>query len=323
VDSRRGDVRESGIRAGGPRAGGERAGATRVGLAVLTASCAVVLVAPLLVNDRPIVARGTSGRLVFPALRAGDGVRSGSDEVALLWPPFRRSWRDVDLAESLQPPSGRHPFGTDLLGRDLMARMVHGARVSLGVGVGATLLALGLGIILGGAAGLRGGGTDLLLSRVIETLSCFPPFILAVALQAVGGGGIGSMVLAIAVGRTAAAARFARTEAVRWRGTGVWVAARAAGASRSRAAARHLLPLVAGPLAVQAAFGVIHAIVLESSLSFLGLGVPAPIPSWGSILAEGRGSLEIAWWPVLFPCVGLALTLAVLSWAGERISSST
>jgi peptide/nickel transport system permease protein len=273
------------------------------------------------VNDRPIAARDSGGRIVFPALRAGGGPTGPSYERALLWPPIRRSWRDVDLAATLEPPSGRHPFGTDLLGRDLMARILRGAQVSLVVGCGATLLALLFGIILGGAAGLHGGRLDLLLARVIETLSCFPPFILALALQAVGGGGVGAIVLAIAVGRTAAAARFARSESIRWRGTGVWVAARAAGASRPGAAVRHLLPLVSGPLAVQAAFGVTHAILLESSLSFLGLGVPAPVPSWGAILAEGRGSLDVAWWPVLFPCLGLALTLAALAWAGERLST--
>jgi len=301
------------------RRDGAPAGA-RAGIAILTACAALALLAPLLVNDRPIVARDPTGRIIFPALRAGRGVASGSGDVALLWPPIRRSWRDVDLAATLQPPSARHPCGTDLLGRDLMARMLHGARISLAIGFGATLLALGLGIVLGGAAGLRGAGTDLLLSRVIEALSCFPPFILAMALQAVGGGGIGAMVLAIAIGRTAAAARFARSETIRWRGTGIWVAAHAAGASRPGAALRHLLPLVSGPLAVQAAFGVTHAILLESSLSFLGLGVPAPLPSWGAILAEGRGSLDVAWWPVVFPCLGLALTLAGLSWAGDRIS---
>jgi len=299
----------------------DRRGA-RAGIAVLAAGCAVALLAPLLVNDRPIMARNRTGRIIFPALRADRGVAPRSGDEPLLWPPIRRSWRDVDLAATLQPPSARHLFGTDLLGRDLMARMLHGARISLAVGLGATLLALGLGIILGGAAGLRGAGTDLLLSRAIETLSCFPPFILVMALQAVGGGGLGAMVLAIAIGRTAAAARFARSETIRWRGTGVWIAARAAGASRPGAALRHLLPLVSGPLAVQAAFGVTHAILLESSLSFLGLGVPAPVPSWGAILAEGRGSLDVAWWPTVFPCLGLALTLAALSWAGERLSSA-
>jgi peptide/nickel transport system permease protein len=158
---------------------------------------------------------------------------------------------------------------------------------------------------------------------VIETLSCFPPFILSLALLAVGGGGVGGMIVAIALGRTAAAARFARSESIRWRGTGFWTAARAAGTSRAGAAVRHLLPLVRGPLAVQAAFGVAHAILLESTLSFLGLGLPAPMPSWGAILSEGRGSLDVAWWPVVFPCLGLAATLAALSWAGERLASSS
>jgi peptide/nickel transport system permease protein len=275
------------------------------------------------VNDRPIVARDGHGRLVFPALAAGGAPADALDERPLLWPPIRSSWRDVDLSATLEPPSARHPLGTDRLGRDLMARLVRGAQVSLVVGFGATLMAMAFGMILGGAAGLGSGRLDLLLARVIETLGCFPPFVLALALQAVGGGGLGGIVLAIAAGRTAAAARFARSETIRWRATGVFVAARAAGASGPAAAARHLLPLLSGPVAVQAAFGVTHAILLESSLSFLGLGVPAPLPSWGSILAEARGSLDVAWWPVFFPCLGLALTLAVLSWAGERLSSAS
>jgi peptide/nickel transport system permease protein len=290
-------------------------------LAVLGVATGLTLLTPLVVNDRPIAARDPGGRLVFPFLEREDRPGAPSYERVLVWAPIRQSWREVDLTSTLEAPSVRHPFGTDGLGRDLLARVLSGARVSFTVGFGATALALLFGVLLGGTAGLYGGRIDLVLARVIETLSCFPPFILALALQAVGGGGVGGMVLAIALGRTAAAARFARSESIRWRGTGVWTAARASGNSRPAAALRHLLPLASGPLAVQAAFGVAHAILLESTLSFLGLGVPAPTPSWGAILAEGRGSLGVAWWPVLFPCLGLALTLAALSWAGDRLAS--
>ena len=279
------------------------------------------LVAPLLVDDRPIVARSADGSLTWPALQGTSW--NETEGRPLLHAPFRASWRAVHLDEALQPPSRRHPFGTDALGRDLLARVLHGARLSVLVGLGATALAMGAGILLGGTAGLRGGWTDLALSRLIETLASFPPFILAMALVAVRGGGVGSIIVAIGVGRTASAARFARAEVLRWRSTGVWLAARASGSSRSRAALHHLLPLAADHLSIQAAFGVAQAILLEGGLSFLGLGVPAPYPSWGSILAEGRSTLEVAWWPVLIPTLGLAAVLAWLIRAADSPARPT
>lgn len=286
----------------------------RPAIALMTLTGAA-LVAPLLVDDRPIVARRPDGTLAWPVLHGE--AWNASEGRPLVQAPFRVSWRAVHLEEALQPPSRRHPFGTDALGRDLFARVLHGARLSILVGLGATALAIGAGVLLGGTAGLRGGWTDLVLSRLIETLAAFPPFILAMALVAVRGGGVGSMIVAIGVGRTASAARFARAEVLRWRSTGVWLAARATGSSRARAALHHLLPLTAEHLSIQAAFGVAQAILLEAGLSFLGLGVPAPFPSWGSILAEGRSTLEVAWWPVVIPALGLAVVLAFLMRAAD------
>jgi peptide/nickel transport system permease protein len=282
------------------------------GLVLVGGLCAAALLAPLIANDRPILA-WQEGRITFPFAGGAWEPLAGGHAV---WPPVPYSYRDVRLQEALQPPSSRHLLGTDTLGRDLLARIVYGARVSLLVGFGATLLALSLGAILGGAAGLQGGGTDLVLTRVIEVLGCFPSFILALALvTAAGGSGLAPLVTAIGLSRAAAAARFIRGEVHRWRGAGHFIAARAAGATLPRLATRHLFPLVAGPLAVQAVFGVAHAILLESSLSFLGLGVQPPTPSWGMILAEGRGTMEVAWWLVVFPAAALALTLATLSQA--------
>src|SRR5262245_27700556 len=214
----------------------------RPGIAVLAACAGVVLLAPIVANDLPLALRDAAGGLHFPALTGAHAMAAEGDR-PMLWPPFRRSWREVRLEEALRPPSGEHPLGTDRLGRDLLARMLHGAQVSFAVGFGATLLALLGGILLGGAAGLRGGRTDLILSRLIETLGCFPALVLALALVAVGGGGLGAMIVAVGIARTAATARFARSEAIRWRGTGIWLSARAAGSSGPAAALRHLLPL--------------------------------------------------------------------------------
>jgi peptide/nickel transport system permease protein len=223
------------------------------------------------------------------------------------------SERRVHLDESLSAPSAVHLCGTDLLGRDVLARLLHGTRASVAIGFGATLLALLLGLLLGGAAALWPGAADLVLGRVIEILGCFPPLLLALALVAAAGQrGLLPILLAIAAGRTASAARFVRAETMRLQAAPFWLAARAGGAPPWQAARRHLLPLIAAPLLVQAAFGVSQAILIESGLGFLGLGVEPPVPSWGQMIGEGRGVASGAWWTVAFPAAALALTLLVL-----------
>ena len=227
--------------------------------------------------------------------------------------PVPYSEHRVRLDDSLRPPSTSHPCGTDLLGRDVLARLLHGARASITIGFAATLGALLLGLLLGGAAALRPGLLDLSLGRVIEILGCFPPLMLALALVAAAGQrGVVPIILAIAAGRTASAARFVRAETMRLRGAPFWLAARASGAGSWQAARRHLLPLLATPLLIQAAFGVSQAILLESGLGFLGLGVEPPTASWGQMIGEGRGVATVAWWTVAFPAAALAVTLLTL-----------
>lgn len=298
--------------------------------------------APILANERPIAAR-LRGRLVFPALAdlplAGrlfddpESRRVDWDALAalpsatsrvdagtrsLLMPPVPYSYRGVRLDQALQPPGRTHPLGTDALGRDLLARLIHGARPSLAVGVGATALALLIGFSLGALAGLRGGLTDLVVVRVVDIVACFPPFVLALAfVAALGHSGLLPLMAGIALSRWTSMARYVRGEIMRHRGGEVWASARAAGAGAPRLVVRHLLPLLAGPLWVMAAFGVANAILLESGLSFLGFGIDPPAPSWGSILAESRASLDVAWWPVVFPCLALVLVLAALCAAAE------
>ena len=269
--------------------------ARRAGIALLGALGLLGLAAPHL---------ATEGLLL--------DLRVGTIRIAVP-PPVPWSERRVSLDESLQPPSLRHLCGTDLLGRDVLARVMHGARASLAVGFGATLGALLLGLLIGGTAALFKGPVDLALGRVIEILGCFPPLLLALSLvAAVGQRGIVPMIIGIAAGRTAAAARFVRAETLRLQGAPFWLAARASGAGPWQTARRHLLPLLETPLLVQAAFGVAQAILLESALGFLGLGVEPPTPSWGQMIGEGRGVAAVAWWTVGFPAVALALTLILL-----------
>lgn len=301
------------------------------------------LFAPLLANDRPILAR-LQGRLVYPALSevpligrlfddpAARGVDWGAEAAGahtpaapdrpvvrvLLMPPVPYSYRGIRLDQALLPPGRGHLLGTDALGRDLLARLIHGARPSLAVGFGATAMALLAGFGLGALAGLRGGLVDLVVVRLVDVVACFPPFVLALAfVAALGRTGLLPLAAGIALSRWTTMARYVRGEILRHRGGELWVSARAAGAGSGRLVVRHLLPLLAAPLWVMASFGVANAILLESGLSFLGFGVDPPAPSWGSILAESRATLDAAWWPVAFPAVALVAVLAALCAAAE------
>jgi peptide/nickel transport system permease protein len=304
---------------------------------VILATVLAGMFAPILANDRPILAR-VDGHLCAPALAElpilgplfdGPGWRgvdwdtaaSGKTDAAriLLMPPVPYSYRGIHLDMALRPPSRAHLMGTDALGRDLLARVLHGARLSLLVGFGATALAVLIGFCMGALAVVRGGLLDLIIVRLVDVVACFPPFVLAMAfMAALGRTGVWPMVAGIALSRWTTIARYVRGEILRHRGGAVWISARAAGAGGVRLVLRHLLPLLAAPLAVLASFGVANAIVLESGLSFLGFGVSPPVPSWGSILAEARGSLDAAWWPVFFPSAALVILLGSLCAAAEH-----
>ncbi len=304
-------------------------------IGLLAGLVALAALAPLIANDKPLLAR-VGDRIVAPALAdlpfGGTLVdrrlvlsitwdAPGPEVRNILRAPVPYSYRGIRLGEALRPPDRRHLLGTDTLGRDLLARLIYGARSSLAVGFGAAALALLLGTILGATAALRGGAADLVLIRIADMVACFPPLVLALAFVAASGrGGLWPMMAAIALSRWTGPARYVRGEILRHAASDLWAAARATGGSLPRLACRHLLPLLAPPLAVMAAFGVAHAIVLESGLSFLGLGVEPPTPSWGGILGEARASLDTAWWPVLFPSAALLIVLGSLCLAGEASS---
>ena len=304
----------------------------RAAVGMVLGLAAIGLLAPVLASERPLLAR-REGVLLCPALADlpllgslfdGPEVRSvdwedpGPGTDVLLRAPVPYSYRGVRLGDALRPPGGGHLLGTDALGRDLLARLIHGTRPSLLVGFGAPVAALLLGGFLGSSAALRGGLLDLLIIRVADVAACFPPFILALALTAaLGHPGIGPMVAGIGLSRWTSVARYVRGEILRFKGGDLWASARASGASSRRLVLRHLLPLLAPPLAVMGAFGVAQAIIMESGLSFLGLGVAPPTPSWGTLLAEARGTLDAAWWPVVFPSAALLLALGALCLAAD------
>lgn len=231
--------------------------------------------------------------------------------IALFAPLFSRDPRAIDLDATLEAPTIAHPLGRDGLGRDVASRLAHGARISLAVGVATVAIALAIGTAIGLAAGMAGGWIDELLMRLVDVLLAFPGILLAIAATAILGPSLVNVTLALgAIGWTGYA-RLVRAETLSLRERPHVEAARALGAGRLRITGLHVLPLVAGPLAVQATFGLAGAIVAETSLSFLGLGAAPPVPSWGSMLAEGRGFMLVAPHLTIFPA--LAVFAAVLS----------
>jgi ABC-type dipeptide/oligopeptide/nickel transport system permease subunit len=233
--------------------------------------------------------------------------------LALLAPLLPQAPAAVDLATGLTAPSPRHWLGTDPLGRDLLARLAHGARASLVVGLLATLLALAFGVPLGAWAGYRGGPADAVVSFLADVTLAFPALLLALAVVSVSGArGILPLAVVLALSRWARIARLARGEFRRLRGREAAEAARAAGARELRILSRHLLPEALAPILVGAAFAAAAAVLVEASLGFLGLGVAPPQTSWGSLLADARIAGPQAWWLALFP--GLAIFAALLGY---------
>ena len=238
--------------------------------------------------------------------------------IAVLAPLLTSDPNDVDLASRLQPPEHAHRMGTDDLGRDVLARVVHGARVSLAVGLAATAIALIIGSLLGALAGYYGGAADWIVSRLIEIVLCFPFLLLVLAIVALFRPSFLTILIALGLTSWTTEARFVRGEFLRIREMEFAQAARASGARDARIIFRHLLPNALGPVLVSASFGVASAILIESALSFLGLGVPPPTPSWGSILSAAQQHIEYAWWLALFPGVAIFLTVAAFNIIGDR-----
>ncbi|HLX38853.1 MAG TPA: ABC transporter permease, partial [Candidatus Binataceae bacterium] len=200
--------------------------------------------------------------------------------------------------------------GCDALGRDMLARLLRGARLSLAVSISVVTLSLIVGSLIGGSAALAWGRTDAVVMRFVDVILAFPGFLLAIALAAILGPGVTDLVIALTAMGWTGYARLVRGEILSLRERDYVLAATSLGAPSSRILMRHLLPGIAGPIAVQATFGIGGIIVAEASLSFLGLGAAPPTPSWGNMLDAGRAFLLIA--PHLTTAPGLAIGLSVL-----------
>ncbi|HEX2832167.1 MAG TPA: ABC transporter permease [Thermoanaerobaculia bacterium] len=230
--------------------------------------------------------------------------------------PF--SPESVKLGSRLESPTRAHLLGTDDLGRDILSRMIHGARVSLTVGLLATAISLIVGSFLGAIAGYYGGVADWIVSRVIEVVLCFPFLFLVLGIVALFKPSLGTIMIALGLTSWTNEARYIRGEFLRIRDLEFAQAARASGARDARIIFRHLLPNALAPVLVSASFGVAYAILIESALSFLGLGVPLPTASWGGILSAAHDHIEYAWWMILFPGLAIFFTVAAFNVIGER-----
>lgn len=298
-----------------------------VALAIVVLLFAIAILAPVLANNKPIALK-KDGKWFFPAVFyypefVGTDFfelrNSNPDTVWALFPVVPYSPSQIDLDEILDAPGERHWLGTDDTGRDVLARMIHGARVSLTVGFVAVGIYVLIGVIVGAIAGYFGGVVDMLFQRVVEVFMCFPTLILVIAVVAIFPPSIYTVMIAIGLTGWTGVARLVRGEFLKLRGQEFVTAAEALGLSTTRIIFRHVLPNALAPVFVTATFGVAGAILVESSLSFLGFGVPPPTPSWGEILSQSRDYVTFAWWLTLFPGLAIFLTITAYNLIGEGL----
>lgn len=226
---------------------------------------------------------------------------------------------EQDTARRLEAPSEQHPLGLDDLGRDVLSRILYGARVSLRVGFSVVILASVVGVTLGAIAGYFGGTIDVLVMRLCDILLAFPGILLAIALVAVLGPNLNNVILALATIGWVGYARLVRGQVLKVREMEYIVAAKALGAKSPRVIIRHVLPNVINPVIVMATLGLAGAILAEAALSFLGLGVQPPIPSWGAMLTAGRRYLGLANHLAIFPGAAIMLAVMGLNFLGDGL----
>lgn len=226
----------------------------------------------------------------------------------------------LDLPGRLMAPSHAHWFGTDELGRDILSRSIYGARISMIVAVSVVTLSLSLGLVAGGLAGFYGGVTDTVLNiYVSNAFLALPGILIAIAFVAFLGPGLGNLILALSISGWVGYARLVRAQVMAVKEKEFVEAARALGASDLRVLTRHILPNILQPLIVQAAIGMAAAVLAEATLSFLGLGIPAPAASWGAMLNDGRSHLFESPHLVFFPAMAVMLSVLSFNFLGDAL----
>ncbi len=256
----------------------------------------------------------------YPLIAAGGLIVAGVALLAVLAPliaPYDP--QQIDVHAILLDPSWQHWCGTDTLGRDVFSRMLYGARVSLAVGFVAVGISIAMGILLGAIAGFYGGRIDSILMRFTDMVLCFPTFFLILAVIAFLEPSIWNIMIVIGLTSWMSVARLVRAEFLSLREREFMLAAESLGVGAWRLITRYLLPNAMGPILVTAVLGVAGAVLIESGLSFLGLGVQPPDASWGNILTEGKDNIQLAWWLSLYPGMAILITVLGYNLLGEGL----
>jgi peptide/nickel transport system permease protein len=272
-------------------------------------------------TDRPALVRRRRTTMLF---RIGAVVVIGAAVAAIAGPvlvPYNPATQE--LALRLAPPNRLHPFGLDELGRDILTRVLAGARISFLVGLTVVSVSATIGTLLGALAGYFGGTVDDVISRVVDVLLAFPGLLLAIALVAVLGPSLGNVLFALTIIGWVGYARLVRGQALRAREFEYVQAARALGAGSGRVLLRHVIPTALPAVVVQATLGMAAAIIGEAALSFLGLGVQPPTPSWGTMLNGGRAHILDAPHLTLFPGLAIALLVLGFNFLGDGLRDYT
>lgn len=306
---------------------------------IICALIGVAVFADFLANDKPVVA-SYKGEVLFPVLKeygVAMGIARWDAQLANVdWKELAYDWKvfppvpyapgttDIHLGSLRDRAlSATHWLGTDDIGRDVLAGIIHGSRYALSIGFVAMGIALLIGVVLGALAGYYGGIVDIVISRMIELFITLPTFFLIITVVAIySKGGVWLIMAVIGLTGWTSIARFTRGEVLRVRNLDFVTAANALGFSPARTIFRHILPNALAPVLVSAAFGIASAVLIESSLSFLGFGVPPTVVTWGSVLSRARVNIS-AWWLAVFPGLMIFITVAAYNLIGDALRDAT